>query len=119
MNRNFAIALVLATAAAGNAFADDITVEATPFVSSMTRAEVQAQVQQGQVQQARAAGLDVWADSYDQLAAFHSERSRADATAEYIAERDSVMAFNGEDSGSVRLALGDLPAPVTHLAAAE
>ena len=114
MNRNFAIALVLATAAAGNAFADDITVEATPFVSSMSRAEVQAQVQQ-----ARASGVDVWADSYDQLATFHSERSRADATAEYIAERDSVMAFNGEDSGSVRLARGDLPQPVTQLAAAE
>jgi hypothetical protein len=36
-----------------------------------------------------------------------------------IAERDSVMAFNGEDSGSVRLARGDLPEPVTRLAAAE
>jgi len=113
MNRNFAIALVLATAAAGNAFADDITVEATPFVSSMTRAEVQAQVQQAR------GGVDVWADSYDQLAAFHSDRSRAEVTAEYIAERDTVMAFNGEDSGSVRLARGDLPQPVTHLAAAE
>jgi hypothetical protein len=43
MNRKFALALVIATAAAGNAFADDITVETVPFKSSVTRAEVQAQ----------------------------------------------------------------------------
>jgi hypothetical protein len=113
MNRNFAFALVLATAAAGNAFADDITVEATPFVSSMSRAEVQADMRQASTSSV------VWAQDHDQLAGFRSERSRADATAEYIAARDSVMAFNGEDSGSVRLARGDLPQPVTHLAAAE
>jgi hypothetical protein len=114
MNRNFAIAFVLATVAAANAFADDITVEATPFVSTMSRAEVQAQLQQ-----ARAAGIDPWAQDYDQLAGFHSDRTRADVTAEYIAERDNVMAFNGEDSGSVRLARGELPQPVVQTAAAE
>jgi hypothetical protein len=114
MNRNLAIALVLATAAAGNAFADDITVEATPFQSTMARAQVQAEMQQ-----ARAAGIDPWSQTYDQLAGFRSERSRADATAEYTAERASVAAFNGEDSGSVQLASRDLPSPVAHIAAAE
>lgn len=43
MNRKLALALVIATAAAGNAFADDITVETVPFRSTATRAEVQAQ----------------------------------------------------------------------------
>ena len=114
MSRNLAIALVLATAAAGNAFADDITVETTPFVSTMTRAEVQADMQQ-----ARSSGVDPWAQDYDQLAGFRSERTRADVTAEYTAERASVSALNGEDSGSVLLASRDLPSPVAHIAAAE
>jgi hypothetical protein len=114
MNRNIAFALVLATAAAGNAFADDITVENTPFQSTMTRAEVRADMQQ-----ARASGIDPWAQDYDQLADFRSERTRADVTAEYTAERDYVAAFNGEDSGSVKLASRDLPSPVAHIAAAE
>jgi len=113
MNRKTAFAFVLATAAAGTAFADDITVEATPFVSTMTRAEVMADLQQ-----ARASRIDPWAQDYDQLAAFHSERSRADVTAEYTAERDHVAALNGEDSGSVYLARHDMPAPV-RVAAAE
>ena len=115
MNRNFALALVIATAAVGNAFADDITVEASPFVSSMSRAQVQADLQQ-----ARAAGVDPWAQNYDHLAGFRSERTRAEVTAEYTAERDYVAALNGEDSGSMVLARQDLPAPViARLAAAE
>ena len=114
MNRKIAFAFVLATAAAGTAFADDITVEATPFMSTMSRAEVQAEMQQ-----ARSSGIDVWAQDYDQLAAFRSERTRADVSAEYTAERDRVAALNGEDSGSVYLARNDLPQPVTHVAAAE
>lgn len=40
MNRNFAIAALLAAAAAGNAFADDISVEGNSFVSGRGRAEV-------------------------------------------------------------------------------
>jgi hypothetical protein len=114
MNRHFALALVLATAAAGNAFADDITVESTPFVSTMSRAEVQADLQQ-----ARASSIDPWAQDYDHLAGFRSERTRADVSAEYMAERDQVAALNGEDSGSVVLARRDLPAPVVHVAAAQ
>ena len=43
MNRTFALALVIATAAVGNAFADDITVETVPFQSNVSRADVQAQ----------------------------------------------------------------------------
>ena len=64
MNRKSLIALAI-VAASGAAFADDITVDTTPFVSTATRAEV---------------------------------------CAEYIAQRDRVAAFTGEDSGSAYLA---------------
>ena len=104
MNRHIAIFLLVAAAAAGNVYADDITVETTPFVSTMSRAEVQADLQQF-----RASGSDPYSE--DQLAGFRSERSRADVTAEYIAERDQVSAFNGEDSGSVMLARRDTQRP--------
>ncbi|MCG2594386.1 DUF4148 domain-containing protein [Ramlibacter sp. XY19] len=113
MNRNIAFAFVLATAAAaGTAFADDITLEPTQFVSTLTRAEVRAEMQQ-----ARAAGTGAWAPDYDQLAGFRSERSRADVTADYTAERDHVAALNGEDSGSVYLARSDMPQPIRVAAA--
>lgn len=44
-------AILLCIGAAGNAFADDITVDTTPFTSTKTRAEVLAELQR-----ARAAG---------------------------------------------------------------
>ena len=100
MNRNIASALVLATAAfAGSAFADDITVDTTPFNGSRTRAEVQAEL--GQFKKA---GTSVWSTQYNPLAKFKSETSRAQVTAAYIADRDTVAAFNSEDSGSAVLA---------------
>jgi hypothetical protein len=43
MNRQLALALVIATAAAGNAYADDITVDTVPFQSTVSRAQVQSQ----------------------------------------------------------------------------
>ena len=39
------IIIAICLAAAGSAFADDITIEATPFVSTRTRAEVIAEMQ--------------------------------------------------------------------------
>ncbi|MDB5856495.1 MAG: hypothetical protein JWQ76_184 [Ramlibacter sp.] len=114
MNRNFALSLLLATAAVGNAFADDITMDNTPFTSTLSRAQVQADLQQ-----ARAAGVDPWAQDYDHLAGLRSDRTRAEVTAEYIAERDEVASLNGEDSGSVQMARRDLPQPIAHVAAAE
>jgi hypothetical protein len=42
MNRQLALALVIATSAAGNAFADDIGIDTVPFRSSASRAEVRA-----------------------------------------------------------------------------
>ena len=78
MNRNIAIALVLA-AAAGTSFADDITVDTTPFASTATRAEVQAELQGF-----KQSGVNPWSNRYNPLAQFSSQRTRAAVTAEYI-----------------------------------
>lgn len=99
MNRHFALALVAAAAAAGPAFADDITIDPTPFVSTRTRAEVI-----GEMQQFRRAGTNPWADEYNPLAEFHGDRTREQVTLEFQASRASVAALTGEDSGSVYLA---------------
>jgi hypothetical protein len=100
MNR-YLIASVLAIAAAATsvAFADDITVDPNPFASTLTRGEVNAQLQQY-----RTAGVNPWATSYNQLGAFKSSRTRAEVTAEFLQARDEVAALNGEDSGASWLA---------------
>ena len=111
MNRKFALSLLLA-AAAGTAFADDITMEHTLFTSTLDRAAVQADLQQ-----ARSSGVDPWAQDHDHLAGFRSERTRADVSAEYVSGRDEVAARNGEDSGSVALARREPQQPAAHMAA--
>ncbi|MDB5899359.1 MAG: hypothetical protein JWP41_2961 [Ramlibacter sp.] len=105
MNRTTAIAIVLASSAlVGNAFAGtsvagDISVESTPFVSSVSRAEVQSQLAEY-----KKAGVNPWSTSYNPLRSFQSTKTRAQVTAEYRAARDQVAAFTGEDSGSAYLA---------------
>ena len=89
------ILFAICLAAAGSAFADDITIDTNPFVSTRTRAEVIAEMQQ-----ARAEGTNPWADGYDQLQAFRSTLTREEVIADYLLSRDEVHAFNGEDSGS-------------------
>ena len=96
MNRT--IATIAAAAAAGSAWADDITIDPNPFVSTRSRAEVMAEQQQFQ-----AAGVNPWADEYDQLRGFQSTMSRAEVTAAYLAARGEVAAMDGEDSGSAYL----------------
>lgn len=106
MNRNLASALSITTTAAavfaaaaiaaGNAHADDITIDNTPFVSSKTRAEVRAEVM-GQSEALRIASSE-W--SMNQQAQTKSTYTREQAKAEYIAARDEVKARNAEDSGS-------------------
>ena len=100
MNRYLLASLLAISAASANvAFADDITVETRPFQSSTTRAEVQAQLQQYKAQR-----VNPWSMSYNPLARFSSDRTRADVTAEYLRARDEVAALNAEDSGSAWLA---------------
>ena len=98
MNRKFALALVVATFAAGNALADDITVDTTPFVSSASRAQVQAESAQF-----KQSGSSPWSNQYNQLANFKSRLTRAQVVAEFIADRAEVAAFTREDSGSAYL----------------
>jgi hypothetical protein len=108
MNRNLASTLALTTTAAaafvlavlasGNAYADDITIDKTPFVSSKTSAEVQAEVM-GQAEALRMAHSE-WSTQSDHASVLQSDFTSAQAKAEYIASRGEVNALNGEDSGS-------------------
>ena len=102
MNSNafYAVAAVAALAAFAStaARADDITIDHTPFQSARTRAQVQAELAQY-----KQSGVNPWALNYDQLAGFHSTRTRDEVQAEYRAERNQVAVMNGEDSGSAYL----------------
>jgi hypothetical protein len=101
MNRNIASALILAAAAvAGNAFADDITIDTTPFVSTMSRADVHAELVQF-----KKAGTSPWSIQYNPLASFKSTVTSEQVVAAYLASRGEVAAFGSEDSGSSYLAL--------------
>lgn len=99
MNRTFALSLLVAAAVAGNAFADDITIDTTPFSSSLSRAQVQAELAQY-----KQSGVNPWSNAYNQLRGFTSTATREQVVGQYIAERDRVAAFTGEDSGSALLA---------------
>ena len=113
MNRNIALALILASTGAV-AYADDITMDPVPFTSTLTRAQVKQDLREH-----RQAGINPWADDYNPLAQFHSTLTREQVTAEFMLSRDSVAALNGEDSGSVYLAQREtIVKPGTHLAAA-
>jgi hypothetical protein len=99
MNRKIALALVVASAVAGPVLAEDGTIEPPPFVSTADRAQVV-----NEMQQYRREHVNPWADDYNPLATFHSERTRQEATREYIESRNAVAAMDGEDSGSDYLA---------------
>lgn len=101
MNRKIAIAFAIAAAAsaAGNAFADDITVDNNAFVSSRSRAEVQAELAQY-----KRSGVNTWSIAYNPLRSLQGTRSRGEVAGEYIASRNQVAALTGEDSGSAYLA---------------
>jgi hypothetical protein len=94
-----AVFAVLSATTAGAAFAGDITIDTTPFVPSLTRAQVQAQLEQYQ-----ASGVNPWSTRYNQLARFSGTRTRAQVTQEFVQARDEVAALNREDSGSAYLA---------------
>ena len=111
MNRNLATiltlvstgaaALALTAIASGNAYADDITIDPTPFVSTRTRAEVQSEVM-GQGEALRIANSE-WSTQNTAMMP-QSTLTRAQVRQEYIATRNEVNALNAEDSGSSYLA---------------
>jgi hypothetical protein len=104
MNRTITTALVVAAAAAtGACFADDITLDTTPFTSTRSRAEVQAELSRGSIERALA--------DYRLMAQRKSSYTRQQAIADYTAHRDEVAALNAQDSGSAYLAqMGNRPA---------
>jgi hypothetical protein len=100
MNRHIAIAIIAASAAAaGSAFAEDYNSHNPVFEGSRTRSEVQAELAQF-----KQSGKNPWSNRYNPLAEFRSDKTRAQVVGEYIAARDRVAAFTGEDSGSAYLA---------------
>jgi hypothetical protein len=87
-----------ALVAASSAFAETPLVDTTPFTGAKSRAEVQAELQQY-----KAAGVNPWSTSYNQLRAFQGSKTRAQVTAEYLQSRDETAALTAEDSGSAYL----------------
>jgi len=59
--------------------------------------------------------VNPWATSYNPLRAFKSTTTRDAVTAEYVAARDQVAAFTGEDSGAAYLSANQnrVPAATT------
>lgn len=99
MNRKSLAILLVAAAAAGSAFAETPTVVNDDFVSTRTRAQVQAELLAY-----RQAGVNPWSIRYNPLDHFRSNARRADVTAAYVAEREAVAAIGSEDSGAAYFA---------------
>ena len=106
MNKLTLIA-ALSIAAAGSAWADDITIDTTPFVSTKTRAEVKAEWVQ-----ARADGsLAALTADYVPAQRFASTLTRQEVLAEVRINRDGfALAMTGEDSGAFYMARAMQPA---------
>lgn len=97
-----AAAVAFAAMASGNAYADDITIDPNPFVSTRTRAEVQAEVM-GQAEALGTASSE-WSMQLGEPVSPQSTLTRAQVMQEYVASRHEVNALNAEDSGSSYLA---------------
>ncbi len=70
------------------------------WTSSLTRAQVQAELREAQ----RTGATRVWSTSYNHMAAAKSERSRDEVRAEVLAQqRQAGASLIGEDSGSFAL----------------
>ena len=90
---------VLFAAVAGSALAETPTVVSEPFVSTLSRAQVQAELFAY-----KQAGVNPWSMSYNQLSDFKSSLSRRQVVADFVAAREQVAAITGEDSGSAYFA---------------
>lgn len=97
--RTLIAAAALSIAAIGVAQADEADGSqnclCTQVQSTAARADVKAELAQY-----RQDGVNPWSIGYDPLAGFQSTTTRAQVTAEYLADRDQAAAMNAEDSGS-------------------
>ena len=92
------LAVLLAAASSGSAYADDITLDTTPSPAASARAEGQPNVfRRGSPVRGDASE---WALQSNQPVALTSASTRTQAQAEYKASREQVNALLGEDSGS-------------------
>lgn len=110
MNAKIALTSVVFAAFAGSALAETPTIVNEPFVGTKSRAEVQAELFAY-----KKAGVNPWSMSYNPLRYFKGQATREAVVAEYLASREQVRAFTGEDSGSAYLAQSRpvwQPAPV-------
>jgi hypothetical protein len=100
LNRFFLVSALAAAAAASNVvFAEDITIDARPFVSSRSPAETLAELRAF-----KASGVNPWSTSYNPLASFKSAKTRGEVQTDFLSSRNETSAFMGEDSGSAYLA---------------
>lgn len=97
--------------ASSPAYAESPTIDTTPFVSVLSRAEVQAELMAG-AEQVRS-GAREWAMQHNDTHFATSGLTSQEARQQYIASRDQVSAFTGEDSGSMYLARQDARAKAT------
>jgi len=96
-----AVGAVAAAAAAAmvlprTAFADDITIETRPFVSSRTRLEVRQEL----LGQARQVSADATEWAQQQGTVLKGQVTAPEVRAAYLANRSEVSALTAEDSGS-------------------
>jgi hypothetical protein len=100
MNRRLSHCLfAFAAACALTAHAESPLPAGDAFVSAKSRAEVQAELAAF-----RQSGANPWSIAYDPLRGLQGGASRAQVTADYLAAREQVQAFSGEDGGSAYLA---------------
>lgn len=93
------------------AYADDITIDPQPFVSSRTRAEVTAELRTPYQ------GGNPWSGLYNMFQG-RSTATSEQVQREYITNRDTVAAVHAEDSGSMYLqAQGPAPSPTRSMGA--
>ena len=97
-------AVVCAAAmASSSAYAESpLAVAPTPFVSTRSRADVQAELMSQRTMITAAGGE--WTHQYNQVPQLNSGYTTAPAKADFLASRREVMALTSEDSGSSYLA---------------
>lgn len=97
-----------AAIASGKAYAGDITIDPTVFVSTLSRAEVKADVMAHRDAVSAARGEGIMQAGDTPLPAIML--TRAQVRSDYVAARDEVRALTAEDSGSTWLARRAMPA---------
>jgi hypothetical protein len=93
-----AAAVAVALVSPRNAYAESTAEYTTPFTSTRSRAEVQAELMGGS--ELLRTGSSEWAMQHNEPMALKSDETREHARAEYKFARQEVTAVTEEDSGS-------------------